>query len=219
MIQNLKYNLQVIYKNDIGDGVSIFRELCDDGFETRSIQVGEKKISEAMINGRILSGKFEDKSLQCGYLYNYDRDDEEYLTRLNQEISIETATALINKTKMLPEFLSAKMVFSSLLRNDYRIFAMKNGEINVIKTLAADNEKGEKCVFQENIVLSKIDEEEMFKEIRKERTYKIEDIIVGENTDSGLKELVEVLKKNPNSCTELIGAQNKVQEETAAFTV
>jgi hypothetical protein len=211
-ISNLTYELQIKYINNFGENVSIYKKICDNGLETNSFQIGDVCITEETINGRILSGRYDEQNVYCGYKYNYDRNDEKYLENINKNILIEKASNLINNTKMKSNFLSAKMVLSAVSRNDYKIYAIKSGEITIKKKVTANNEKKEKCVLRKSIVLSKIDKQEVLSETNREITYKVGDECfvedakedVDNDIKTKLKELIEILNKNPNNYKELI---------------
>ena len=75
-IYNLSYDLQVNYTNESGRLVSIGKALYDSGVESKYIKVDDVCVAEETINGRVLSGTYEDQSLCCGYWYNYEKEDK-----------------------------------------------------------------------------------------------------------------------------------------------
>ena len=227
-IKNLVYETQINYINDAGSNVSIIRRIDDNGLELNLTQIGDVCVAEETINGRVLSGRFDDKTISCGYRYDYEKHNSEYLQNLNEEIPLNEAIQLINKAKMDTQFLSAKMVLSSLLRSDYRVFALKSGDIVVTKTVVAVNENGENCSLIDCVHLSKVEGAERYQEQSKERTYIVGDDCVVEqstsqpevnNLKSKLKPLVDIFEKNPNNYKELIRTKESVQQTPATPTI
>ena len=218
-INDLTYELKINYINNNGVNVSMSTTVNDDGLEINSVKIGNVCITEETINGRVLSGRYDENNAFCGYKYNYEKNDAEYLVSINPEISINDAVTLINKVKMTPEYLSTRMVFSSILRDDYRVFAIKKGNLNIIKTISAENEKSEKCVYQEIIDLTKTDDTSGFVEVNKKQIYKIDDKCIIENGQQSnskiklkLKKLLEIIKQNPNNHKKLISAKEEFQQ-------
>ena len=166
-INNLIYALEINYTNNSQLNTSISIKLHDNGLEIKSIKVGNVCITEETLNGRIFSGRFDNSDGYCGYKYDYQ--NRENLLNINPNIPIDTATSLISKTKMESDFLSAKLVLSSISRDDYRVVALNKGSLNIIKTISAENEKSENCSLQESIDLLKLDGAESFVEQHKKR--------------------------------------------------
>ena len=227
-IKNLVYDLRIDYINNVGLNVSIIRRMDDTGLELNLTQVGNVCVTEETINGRVLSGRFDDANISCGYRYNYEKNNSEYLQNLNDDIPLNEAIQFINKTKMDAQFLSTRMVFSSLLRNDYRVFALNGGDIAVTKTIAAVNEKGENCILVDCVHLVKAEGAEFYEEQSRERTYRVGDDCVVEQAktkveDDSLKtqlqQLVDILEQNPNNYKELLSAKESVQQTPAAPTI
>ena len=203
-INNVIYSTQINYVDDKGSKVSITKKIDDKGLEMTSIQVGDICISEETINGRVLSGKYDNSVFCCGYKYNYEKDNDEYLVNINKDVSLGSAVSLINKTKMQSEFLSAKMVLCSILRNDYRVITMRKGNLNVIKTVQAENENQERYFLEENSYLSKSEGEELFSETKREKLCKVNDNCVNVNNNiEKLRDLIAVIKQNPSNYKEL----------------
>lgn len=202
---NLTYTLQINYINDSGLPVVIYKHIADNGLEVISFRVGDDCVTEETINGRVLSGKYEHKVSSCGYKYNYEKTDSEYLVGLNANIPVNTAVNLINKTKMNIEFLSAKMVLSSITRNDYRVLTLKKGDLQITKTATAQTETAEPYSFQEQILLSKLEGEESFTEKETNRFYKMGDTVVEDNNSKiKFEKLITVVKQNPTSYKDLV---------------
>ena len=203
-MHNLTYSIQVDYINAKGLNVSICKKVNDKGLETNLIKIGDVCITEETIKGRILSGRIDVNNTYCGYRYNYDKGADEYLVNLNDNVLLDTAVSMINKTKMQSDFLTARMVLVSVLRGDYRVLSLDKGNLSIIKTVTAENEQTEKCYVQENIVLTKNEGEKVFTETKKEMICAINGNKNVENVKIKLKELIEVVNKNPYCYNELI---------------
>ena len=223
LLNNLTYELHINYINNEGLNVSICVTIYDNGLESNSVRIGDVCVTEETINGRVLSGRYDENNMFCGYRYNYEKNNDEYLISINPAISINEATSLINKSKMDSKFLSAKMALSSIMRDDYRVFTIQKGNLNITKTIFAENENAEMCFYQEIIELIKKDGELSFTELHKEKVYKIDDKCIVEDdtnshakTKSQLKELLEIINQRPNNYKKLNDAKNKafdVQEK------
>ena len=219
-INNLIYTLEIQYINNSGVNSQISIKLNDNGLKTKSVKVGNICITEETINGRILSGRFDNLDEYCGYKYDYQSGEN--LLNINPNTSLETAIALINNTKKEPAFLSAEFVLSSILRNDYRVVTLNKGNLNIVKTISAENEKLENCSVQENIDLVKLDGEESFVEQNKKRVYKINDkYTVEENQDVvdndiklQLKELSDIMSQSPYNYKKLKELKIQIQNES-----
>lgn len=217
-INNLNYALEINYINNLGLNVSIFVKFHDNGLEIKSIKLGDVCITEETIKGRVLSGKFEDSNEYCGYRYDYKKGG--MLLNLNPQISIDEAVSLINKKGMESDFLSAQLVLSSILRNDYRVVILNEGRLKIIKTISALNDKSECCCLQESVDLLKLDGEESFVEQSKKTTYKIGDKCVVVETQtmidcddkSQFDQLANILSQNPQNYKELIKFKNQIQK-------
>lgn len=219
-LNNLTFLIQVDFINDFGHSVTISRKIQDNGLETNTIQIDDILISEETIKGRVLSGTFESKDCFCGYKYDYENSLGELLLNLNENIPLNTAINLINKTKSSPEFWNAKLVLSALMKKDYKVFALKRGNIDLTKSASAENESSQNCTYTEFLHLSKQGDEENFSEKGKEVTYEIDDKFISENDSnkkeceslkSKLKELVEIASQNPNDYKDLIQMKNLIQ--------
>lgn len=216
-INNLIYTLEISYKNQSGIDTSISIKFCDNGLKVKSLKIGGTCVTEETINGRVLSGKFENLDGFCGYRYDYQNGEN--LLNINPNTPISTAISLINSTKMASDFISADLVLSSISRNDYRVVILKKGNLNITKTISAENEKSEHCSVQENIELLKLEGEESFVEQSKKRLYKIDNkcVIESDNVlvDSDIKlelsELADILSQHPQNYKELIEFKNQIQ--------
>ena len=218
-INNLIYTLEINFVNNEGVKSSISVKFCDDGLKVKSVKIGDVCITEETINGRVLSGRLDNLDGYCGYRYDYQNGEN--LLNINPDVSINDAVYLINKMKMESGFLTAELVLSSILRNDYRVVILKEGALNVIKTISAENENAEHCTIQESIDLLKIDGEENFAVQSKKRVYKIKgNFVVEENQSatendikSQLNELLSIIDFNPQNYKQLIEIKNKIQKE------
>ena len=228
-IKDVAYEIKINYVNSSGDNVSACKRMQSDGYQLYSIQVGDICVTEETIDGRILGGRYEDKGFYCGYRYDYK--DGEMLININDDVLINDAVSLIDKTKRRQEFLSVSMALSVLLRNNYRVVVLDKGSIDIKKTVSSVNDKNESCSFQENITISRVEGDETFKEQHKEHIYKINndcvvdkfiyddksdkpkilnnDLISGQSEEfrkdvkSQLRELVDVIKQSPKNYSEL----------------
>ena len=221
-MNNLIYTLEINYANNSGVETSINVKFHDNGLEVKSIRVGDVCVTEETINGRVLSGRFENSDGFCGY--RFDLQHGENLLNINPQIPINTAISLINKKKMDADFLSAKMVLSSILRGDYRVLALNDGELNIIRTVSSEDKKGERCGLHESVRLRKLKDEEMFVEQDKKRSCKKGDVCVADRlqslTDgdakSQLNNLSYILSQNPQNYKELINIKNQIQKSINA---
>ena len=219
-IKDLIYTLQINYKNKLSVEISISNKIFDSGLEIKSIKIGDICITEETINGRVLSGRYDNLDEYWGYRYDYQNG--ETLLNINPNVSLDSAISLINKTKMGSEFIAAKMVFSSISRNDFRVVTLNDGRLNITKTISAENEKSENCSFQEIIELLKLDGEESFVPQYNKRIYKIgNECEVEENqtlVDSDvmlqINELIHILNQHPLNHKELIELKEQIQKRT-----
>ena len=219
-INNLIYTLEINFVNNEGVKSSISVKFCDDGLKVKSVKVGDVCITEETINGRVLSGKFDNLDGYCGYRYDYQNDEN--LLNINPDVSINDAVYLINKMKMESGFLTAELVLSSILRNDYSVVILNECNLNILKTISAENENAELCSVQENINLSKSMGDESFVVQNQSKVYQIGDkCIIDENepgddseVKSQLSELLDILCKKPKTYKELIEIKKQIQEKT-----
>lgn len=217
-INNLFYALEINYANHSGVNTSISIKMYDHGLKIKCVKVGNISITEETINGRVLSGRFDNSNIYCGYKFHYQNGES--LLNINPNISLNTAISLINSTKMEYDFLSAELVLSSISRNDYRVVSLDKGSLNIIKTISAENEKSESCSLQESIDLSKLDGEETFVVRHKKRVYKMNNkCVIEENqtlVDSDIKlqlnELSDIINQHPQNCKELIELKDRIKK-------
>jgi len=219
-INNLIYTLEINYTNKSGLDNSIIVEFNDNGLQMRSFAIGNVCIKEETINGRVLSGRLDNLDGFCGYRYNYQNGEN--LININPQVPIDTAVTSINKKKMELDFISAELVLSSIIRNDYRVVTLNKGNLKITRTISAENEKFEHCSIQECAELLKLDGEERFVEQDKKVIYRIADeCVIEESTASEnnnlkpyLIKLYAILNKYPQSYKELIELKSKIQKTT-----
>ena len=219
-INNLIYGLKINFTSKAGLDSSIFVSFGDNGLKVKSIRIGKDCITEETINGRVLSGKFDNLNGVCGYRFDYRNGEN--LININPNVSINDAVSLINRIKKEQDFLMAELILSSILRNDYRVVILNEGNLNIIKTVSAENENAELCSVQENINLSKSMGDESFVIKNQSKVYQIGDkCIIDENepgddseVKSQLSELLDILCKSPKTYKELIEIKKQIQEKT-----
>lgn len=216
-INNLIYSLEINFVNKSGMDYSIYIKFHDNGLKVKSVRAGSVCVTEETINGRVLSGRLDNSDGYCGYRYDYENGEN--LLNINPSIPINTAIALIKESRGRKDFLTAELVLSSIVRNDYRVVTLDEGSLNVIKTVSAVNEKSELCCLQETVDLSKLSGEESFVEKNKKRVYSIGDKTVEETQisddsaiTSQLCELSDILSKNPQNYKELIEIKSQLQK-------
>lgn len=217
-INNLTYTLEINYTNNSGKNTSISVRFCDNGLGVKTFRVGDICITEETINGRVLSGRLDGLDWCCGYRYDYQNG--EILLNINPDIPINEAVSLINKAKMGADYLSAKMVLSSISRNDYRVVTLDKGRLHIAKTVSAENERAEQYSLQEDIDLLKQDGEDSFVEQHRQKTYKVDgkceiegkQPVVDSVIKSQFAELSEISSQNPQNYKELIEYKNQIQK-------
>ena len=119
---------------------------------------------------------------------------------------------------MESEFLSAKFVLSSILRNDFNIITLNCESLKIIKTIYTENENSEHCSLQESFDLLKLDGKESLVEQNKKKVYKIgnkciveeNQTIVDSDIKSQLNELVDIINQNPRNYKDLMELKNKI---------
>lgn len=213
-INNLIYGLEINFVSKAGLDSSIFVSFFDNGLKVKSIRIGNDSVTEETINGRVLSGRFDNLDGLCGYKYDYQNGEN--LLNINPNVSINDAVSLINRIKKEQDFLIAELILSSILRNDYRVVILNEGNLNIIKTVSAENEKAEHCSVQENINLSKSMGNESFIVQNQSRVYQIGDKCFVDDSEvkSQLSELLDILCKSPKTYKELIEIKKQTQEKT-----
>lgn len=148
----LTYKIQLQYFLDNNEKVVFYNELHSDGIEIQTISVGNNKVIEKTINGRVWRGECLIDGQLCGYEYIYDVNGiTTDLRQVNNNISINESVSLINKLKDSEEFSKAKMA-GILANNDSSSFISipsKNfifyKEINLL-----DNENRYTYLIQQN---------------------------------------------------------------------
>ena len=233
-IDKLSYKIVVQYKTSTNTPITVSKSMDDLGYETNSIQIGDVCVTDKTIQGRVLSGTLNSSGTVCGYIYNYSKNNDEYLTCINPNIPIDIATSLINKTKMTEDFIKARMVLISIMRQDNNIYALPSNTAKVTKTVSAIDEHNQQHVYKEQISLTKHKGTDTFVEKRKVRTYKVGKKSVTENhtltntTTSTLKAddtiknevlaLLDICNSNPQNYRELLHSKKSIPSiDTPAF--
>ena len=75
-INKLTHSIKISYINNAGVNVTIYKMINDNGLERNYIQVGDIRITEETINGRVLSGRYDCENSYCGYKYNYEKTND-----------------------------------------------------------------------------------------------------------------------------------------------
>lgn len=216
-IDKLSYSLEINFINKSGMDSSILIKFNDSGLKVKRVIVGNVCITEEAIKGRVLSGRIDNKDGYCGYRYDYENGEN--LLNINPNVPINTAVTLINKSKGEVDFLTAELVLSSIVRNDYRVLILNDGNLNIIKTIFAESEKTKLCL-KEFINLSKLEGDKSFIETDKKRVYTINDELVDEtqlledgDIKTQLSSLSSIISMNPQNYKELIDIKNKIQKK------
>ena len=206
-INNLIYSLKINFVNKSELDTSISVEFHDNGLKIKSIKVGDVCITEETINGRVLSGRIDNPEGYCGYRYDYQNGEN--LLNINPNIPIDAAISLINKSKRKTDFLTAELVLSSIVRTDYRVVILNEGNLNIIKTVSTKNESAKQCCLQETLNLTKSKGDECFVVQDEKRVYTIEDKVVEE---SQMCDLLYIISKSPQNYKELIKIKNQIEK-------
>lgn len=209
-INNLIYSLKINFVNKPELDSSISIEFHDNGLKIKSVKVGNVCVTEETINGRVLSGRIDNEDGYCGYRYDYQNGEN--LLNINPNIPIDTVISLINKSKDQKDFLTAELVLSSILRNDYRVVILNEGKLNIIKTVSAGGGSASQCCLQETLNLTKSKVGEYFVEQDKKRVCTIDDRLVEE---AKISELSDIISQSPQSYKELIKIKNQIQKSHA----
>lgn len=203
-MSDLTYVIQVDYINDSNEKVSVSRTIYDTGLEVNSISVNGICVVEETINGRVLSGSYISKELECGYRYNYDVDTvDEYLVTTNKDLSLNDTVNLINKTKMKQEFLFAKLIFNMLLRKDYKVVTLKSPSLTMTRRASGVDEDCNVYSCEECLTICK--NNEFFEEFDRGVTCRINEMVISDDVDEDLfVELKQIIDKNPLTYKSLI---------------
>jgi hypothetical protein len=223
-INNLTYRLEIENLKNSEIETSITVEFNENGLKTKRIQAGDVCITEEMIGGRILGARLDSPDGYCGYKYDYQNNG--VLLNLNpygpDEEAASLAAHLIRERQKNLDFQQADLVLSSILRNDYQVVILKEGDLKVTKTVSAENEKRENCCLQEIVNLSKSDGENSFVENHKTTVYKVnEDEVIETQTPidseikSELKALSYIMSQHPQSCKDLAKIKEQIPESPA----
>ena len=116
---------------------------------------------------------------------------------------------------MQRDFLLTRMALGPILKDEYKIFALRQGEIFITKTASAENEKDEKCVYQKSFTLSKTETDECFTKIHEEQSYKINNQPISEkDAQMELNGLFEIVNNNPTTYKDLIASKKSIHPST-----
>ena len=70
-INNLVYTIEINFPNNSEIDAFVSIKFDDSGLKTKIVRVGDVSVTEETINGRVLSGRFDDVNGFCGYKYDY----------------------------------------------------------------------------------------------------------------------------------------------------
>lgn len=219
-MKDLTYSIQVDFINDFGEAVSVGRVIYDTGLERNYICVNNICVVEETINGRVLSGSYISKELECGYRYNYDADTvDDYLVTTNKELSLNDTVNLINKTKMKQEFGLSMMIFNMVLRKDYKVITLKESDIKVSRKVSMCDDCLDVYEYEEILHLDKR-EDQQFEESKKRIVCRLNDAVEIDETyecneegymkDMKFNGLKEIVGKNFRTYRDLLNFLNQV---------
>ena len=149
-------NRKVIYSN----------EISSDGLATSTISVGNDKVSETTISGRVLSGESTYNGVKSGYEYVYDHEGITIdLKQKNSNVSINDSVSSINKLKNSSGFFKAKMDGVLASNNSAEFIACPSQSFFVYKEVTlSDDENTHTYFIQQNFTSdgksSKLESEE-----------------------------------------------------------
>ena len=108
MLSKLTYKIVLEYYLD-NKKVIFSSEISSDGLATTTISIGDNKVIETTINGRVLSGEVTLNGVTSGYEYVYDKDGITIeLNPKNKNISVTESVSLINKLKNSKDFFKVR---------------------------------------------------------------------------------------------------------------
>lgn len=109
MEPKLTFKIELRYLFD-NKKVVFSNEICNNGIAINIISVGNDKIIEKTINGRILSAECSINGVTCGYDYIYDSKGNTLdLKPKNPSITIRNTLGIINKFKKSQTVFNAKI--------------------------------------------------------------------------------------------------------------
>ena len=113
----LTYKIELQYSLDNNKKVIFINEIHSDGLEIQTTSVGNNKIIEKKIKGRVLSGECLIDGVLYGFEYILDDDQKTIdLKPKNKNISINDSVNTINMLKNSEDFNKVKM--SAILANN-----------------------------------------------------------------------------------------------------
>jgi anthranilate/para-aminobenzoate synthase component I len=172
MLSKLTYKIVLEYFLD-NKKVIYSNEMSNDGLATITISVGNNKVIETTINGRVLSGESIVNGVKSGYEYVYDTEGVTIdLRQKNSNVSINDSVSLINKLKSSSDFFKAKMNGVLAINNSSELISEPNINFLVYREVTlSDNENTQTYFIQQNFTSdgqkSKLNSEE--------ETYQIND--------------------------------------------
>ena len=220
-IQEIVYELTVNYKNNNGDDVECCMRINDSGLETKSIQVGDTRITKETINGRVLSGRYEQKDILCGYVYDYSK--YELPVSINENSSVQKAEDLIEETRKRQDFHLADSLIMYVSICKDKILSLKEvKDFKLTKTIIAKTAEEEELLLQE-ITMFKLKDKQYYSEESKQRIYKIDNSRVDmqnglnkENDEHKFEKLIDILDKKPKNYLDL-SLENKNTTQADSF--
>lgn len=141
-------------------------EISNDGLATNTISIGNDKVIETTINGRVLSGESIVNGVKSGYEYIYDAEGVTIdLKQKNSNVSINDSVSLINKLKSSSDFSKAKMNGVLAINNSSKLISEPNINFLVYREVTlSDDENTHTYFIQQNFTSdgksSKLESEE-----------------------------------------------------------
>ena len=182
MLNNIEYEINVEYIDKTGKNISISHKMNDQGSEIKTIKIEDQTLTEETLNGRRVSASFNSKDEKCGFRFNYEEEDpDKYLVSLTKDKTPEQAADIIShKTSVGSVFNEPRYILSPIQEGSLKIVMLESGEINVTRTVSAQNENSDNYLYKECVCLSKTNPEEECVEKSKASLYQINDIKVEE---------------------------------------
>lgn len=216
---NLIYSVGMSFVNNSGVTVSVRRTMDDTGLEVNYIQIGDTSVVEETVNGRVLSGSFKSDELECGYRYNYELDNEDYLVCTNSDVSLNKTVDLINKTKMKQEFMQGMLMFSVIVRRDYKTIFLNNPNITVSRLVMGMDDELNTYEYKEDLVISKEEQNVVFHQIDKKVTCIRNDEEESLDDSKKFNDLSFIVEQNPRTYRELLDLLKKGENPTKTITI
>lgn len=162
--------------------VIVYNEICNNGFATNSITIGNNKVIEKTINNRVLSGECLIDGFACGYTYVYDQEGMTIdLKRTNENISLDECINIINNAKKSKEFFKAKVNGLLTITNSPELISTPSKTFTVYKEMTLIEDKNTFVyLFKKNFSCgeknSEIESEEEKYQINNDYVYFINDL-------------------------------------------